>query len=837
MQPQGMLLQERYRVLEHIGRGGMGSVYLAEDLRLHTTVALKQMLVSGERLSDAFNREAQLLAALRHPSIPRVIDHFIDQNGQFLVMEYIPGDDVGTLLAKRQQPFGLTDVLLWADQLLAALDYLHNHSPPVIHRDIKPQNLKLTAKNEIILLDFGLAKMSLAGVTGGQNDSIFGYTPHYAPLEQIQGQGTDARTDLYALAATLHHLLTSSMPVDAVTRAGSLVNEEPDPLLPASELNPQVPPAIAAVLMQAMSQKANLRPQSAAEMRESLRIAIHDTPALDMPTRAGLRLPARPSDALAPTRGRSTIRLPPPAPGVAPRRPVWQLALAAVAALALAGAGVFGWISSRSGDTVAQATSAPAGTAAPSAAAPEPMSGSLNIAVANFESTQQSGCVVKPDEARGLAMVVYQSLLEQMQTAKGGLSAAGAAQVELGDIEIRSPEQTGSLGTSGDRARAAEQKARDMNADVVLYGEVACEEAPRQTLLTPQIYISDRKLQSFDQLLFIGEHAFGPQLASPGLPASGPTRQTIAERLVPRMGVLTQFLVGLDYYYAGIYDQAATAFKAANGVEGFEDSFITSMVSLYEGTTASRREQYQEAKASYQKVLAIDSGNQTARYSLADATYYASRGDCTSDENNPASAGEDTGGLNEALQLFKQVDAPGDTVLDKTVRGMAAFGMGQVYVCMSNAIIPDAEGKTNHWSAAEQQFQQAIQLLDQEGAFTQDFLAEAHAGLALVYLTDVNQQDRATVDARWRRAAEEYCTASKLSGYANRQAVFRHRLAAIHGYVGEYDQAAIEREKAIVYDPSNQEAYDNSLHKQWLADKETSSSKPPIWTCKQDESK
>jgi len=198
------LIHGRYRIIRAIGKGGMGAVYEAFDLRLQSPVALKQMVVEGEQLSRAFAREAQLLASLRHQALPRVIDHFVDDQGQFLVMEFIPGDDLAALLQKRGAPFPIDQVLSWADTLLDALSYLHPQQPPVIHRDIKPQNMKLTPRDEIILLDFGLAKGAPAAQTRSMTGSVFGYTPQYTLLEQIKGVGTEPRSDLYALAATLY---------------------------------------------------------------------------------------------------------------------------------------------------------------------------------------------------------------------------------------------------------------------------------------------------------------------------------------------------------------------------------------------------------------------------------------------------------------------------------------------------------------------------------------------------------------------------------------------------------------------------------------------------------
>jgi serine/threonine protein kinase len=166
--------------------------------------------------------------------------------------------------------------LRWADQLCDALDYLHTQDPQIIHRDIKPQNLKLTARGQIVLLDFGLAKGSAGQMSiVTTSASIFGYTPNYAPLEQVQGLGTDPRSDIYALAATLFHLLTNVKPPDALSRASAIVNGLPDPL-PLANVIAHVDPAVAAVLSKGMSQKRDDRFPSAEAMREALRIAAEN---------------------------------------------------------------------------------------------------------------------------------------------------------------------------------------------------------------------------------------------------------------------------------------------------------------------------------------------------------------------------------------------------------------------------------------------------------------------------------------------------------------------------------------------------------------------------------
>src|ERR671927_24145 len=254
------ILQGRYRIVRQLGQGGMGAVYEAIDQRLDTTVALKETLFSDERLRKQFEREARLLARMHHPALPRVSDHFNEGEGQFLVMQYVAGEDLSEMLAARNAPFPESEVARWADQLCDALDYLHTQDPQIIHRDIKPQNLKLTARGQIILLDFGLAKGQAGEISRVTTSaSIFGYTPNYAPLEQIQGLGTDSRSDLYSLAATLYHLLTGVKPPDALTRAAALVNGQPDPLAPASVANPAIARDVDAVLAKAMAQSRDQR--------------------------------------------------------------------------------------------------------------------------------------------------------------------------------------------------------------------------------------------------------------------------------------------------------------------------------------------------------------------------------------------------------------------------------------------------------------------------------------------------------------------------------------------------------------------------------------------------
>ena len=265
------VLQDRYRIVRLLGRGGMGAVYEALDQRLEITVALKETLSSEESMRKQFEREARMLAGMQHPALPRVSDHFVEGNRAFLVMQFIGGIDLAKIIAQQPGPFPRDQVIAWADQLLDALIYLHSRARQVIHRDIKPHNLKLTATGQIALLDFGLAKAQAADQSVTASQAFFGYTKHYAPLEQIQDQRTDPRSDIYALGATLYHLLTGTKPPDAMVRAAAIVNGGPDPLQPANRIHEAVGPQIAAILNKAMAQKPGERYESANDFREALR--------------------------------------------------------------------------------------------------------------------------------------------------------------------------------------------------------------------------------------------------------------------------------------------------------------------------------------------------------------------------------------------------------------------------------------------------------------------------------------------------------------------------------------------------------------------------------------
>jgi len=241
----GSLLHNRYRVIEIIARGGMGAIYRAQDESLGVQVAIKENLFFSEESSRQFRREATLLAGLRHPNLPRVTDHFsFAGQGQYLVMDFIEGQDIRERL-KSQKNLNEDEVLQIGVAVCDALDYLHNQTPPVIHRDIKPGNIKITPTGQVFLVDFGLAKVAAAGqatTTGAQ-----ALTPGYASPEQY-GAGTTPLSDIYSLGATLYAALTGKIPEDSLARAmGSAT------LTPIRTYNPKISDRTCAVIDKSMS--------------------------------------------------------------------------------------------------------------------------------------------------------------------------------------------------------------------------------------------------------------------------------------------------------------------------------------------------------------------------------------------------------------------------------------------------------------------------------------------------------------------------------------------------------------------------------------------------------
>ncbi|MFM8320022.1 MAG: serine/threonine-protein kinase [Chloroflexota bacterium] len=271
------VLRGRYRITRIIGQGGMGSIYLADDLRLEGRLcALKEVEHDRslppelfQQAREQFQREATVLARLDHPNLPKVSDFFSVGGRDYLVMDFVPGKDLRTLLTEARQRnefLSEREVLNWAAQLADALAYLHSQEPPIVHRDIKPSNLKLTPTGLLKLVDFGLVKILASEevtvtILQGRGTAL------YTPLEQYGGDTghTDARSDIYSFGATLYHLLTSHAPVEA--RELFL---HPDALVPPRQWNPNISPRTERALLWAISLHPDERPQDVDAFRNVL---------------------------------------------------------------------------------------------------------------------------------------------------------------------------------------------------------------------------------------------------------------------------------------------------------------------------------------------------------------------------------------------------------------------------------------------------------------------------------------------------------------------------------------------------------------------------------------
>jgi len=259
----GFILRSRYRIESVLGQGGMGAVYKSVDVNLGVTVAVKENLFTTEEFARQFRREATILASLRHPNLPRVTDHFvIEGEGQYLVMDFVQGDDLRQRL-ERNGPVREDEALPWFLDTCDALAYLHTRTPPVLHRDVKPGNIKITPEGRAVLVDFGLAKV--VEVDSATTTGAKAMTPGFSPPEQYGSGRTDSRTDVYSLGATLYAALSAAIPEDSLERAMGRAE-----LTPVRRRSPNVSAGLARVVEKALAVKPEDRYQSMAELASAL---------------------------------------------------------------------------------------------------------------------------------------------------------------------------------------------------------------------------------------------------------------------------------------------------------------------------------------------------------------------------------------------------------------------------------------------------------------------------------------------------------------------------------------------------------------------------------------
>ncbi len=262
-QGRRFVLQNRWEVISHLGQGGMGTVYIARDLRLANRQCVVKKLRDDffrqedkEKALSFFQREAVVLSRLQHPNIVHILDYFEENGDYFLVMEYVEGENLQQMLHRRGEPFPEVQVLAWGAQIAEVLHYLHSHDPPVIYRDLKPSNIMIDTKDRVKLVDFGIARPYAEDA-----DNTHVVSAGYSPPEQYWG-GADPRSDIYALGATMHFLLTGEEP---------LALQTPSP----KRVNPRISEGADQLVMRACSQDVWLRYQSAPEMQDEIERSLN----------------------------------------------------------------------------------------------------------------------------------------------------------------------------------------------------------------------------------------------------------------------------------------------------------------------------------------------------------------------------------------------------------------------------------------------------------------------------------------------------------------------------------------------------------------------------------
>src|SRR5438876_350547 len=263
--PDQTLLAGAYQLLSRIGQGGMGAVYKAADTRFNNRpVAIKEMSsigVTPTRLLEAeaaFEHEAHLLADLLHPNLPRIYEHFAENDRSYLVMDFIEGQTLEEYLdQKGGGPLPVDQVITWAEQLCDVLNYLHSHQPPIIFRDLKPANVMVSESGHVYLIDFGIARIFKPGQS---HDTVALGSPGFAAPEQYGKAQSTPRSDIYSLGALLHCLLTGIDP-----------SEQPFFFRRASELNPVIPRELEQLLQQMLEMDADKRPAGAQDVVKVLR--------------------------------------------------------------------------------------------------------------------------------------------------------------------------------------------------------------------------------------------------------------------------------------------------------------------------------------------------------------------------------------------------------------------------------------------------------------------------------------------------------------------------------------------------------------------------------------
>lgn len=333
--PKNRVLESRYRIEKLLTEGGMGAIYQGYDLKLDMQVAIKENSFQTPENIQQFEQEARILARLHHPNLPRVIDHFTYRKKQYLVMDFIAGKDLWELFQEQKKPLAEKLALDYVLQICEAVRYLHQQQPPIIHRDIKPQNIKITPEGRAVLVDFGIAK--IATQDGRTKTGAQAVTPGFSPPEQYGGgMGTTPASDIYSLGATLYAIVTGHYPPDSISLMAGGAKFQP-----ARKLNSKLSRQVSQTIEHAMQLKQEERPSSITDWMENLKAVQSGSLRTRRVTDNN-----DPGRTIARPRVRSKAQPPQPEPA-AQNKPPWLWIGLAIVAILLA-VGAVTWVANQS---------------------------------------------------------------------------------------------------------------------------------------------------------------------------------------------------------------------------------------------------------------------------------------------------------------------------------------------------------------------------------------------------------------------------------------------------------------------------------------------------------
>ncbi len=724
----------QYQIIERVGAGGMGTVYRGYQPSLDRAVAIKVLPQSDARDASFYERfrlEARAIARLDHPNILPIFDFGEHEGMLYIVMPLVTG---GTLKDQMQSWMPLHRALQLCEPVADALDYAHSQG--IIHRDVKPANVLVSQNDRPLLADFGLAKlMEDAPALTGTGIGIG--TPYYMSPEQCTAQGVDAQTDQYALAVMVFEMLSGQLPYSGGTGVEILLKHVSAPVPHVRELNPLVSNEVDGALARALAKRPEDRYSSCRDFMDALRFAQSNAPAgngaaigagpasppavgmswgaatvphVASNQAAGVGLEARATMTTATPVDFQPVGHAAPAPRSAPAwrrvaaavRPTPRRSMLAIVLILLGlGAPAVG--------TLRQP-------------APQPMSGIVNFAVAEFGQINESGAVVKWENGPRLSQSLYQQLERELNDIR---ALTGRFQLRHEGVGLI----TGS--SSAARTETAGRTADQLRAQLVIYGNL--ERRGTQTMFSPEFYVSG--LRGAEEL--VGPNRLGTPVVSEGREDSLGYALVLSDALKARSEALTLFTVGLTYHVMGQPGSAVEFFERARGVQPWADSDGKEVVYLFLGTA------YKERNGEGDLERARDAYLTAAQLNPQYARAYIGLGNLYYEEFNRSDMSD--------LSLIDRAIAEYDRASAATVKPETAYVDAKVHVNLGNAYVVKAQaGEPALFTRAQTEYTQVVADYERGRNDIQQFAAQAYLGLGLIY--DLAAGDTANAAESYRRA-------------------------------------------------------------------------------------